>query len=340
MKPPLYFQFIFLKLVTLFAIIYASLLSTFFALELLTFSSIPSAEKLFYFFLSLALSKSDLLLTLSLLLASIQTIQSLRQHGELTALETNGISKAKLYLPFFTLALLLAVFSYWNTEFGVTSANLWKIKSTHSKKSKTQLPLETRHLPDQTRLVYQQNETEIFDLYWIISSKEIVHCKTVSYEDDHYVGYFVDRIKQNVLGRFEKTQSYPKLDLPFLLNEIEERILPPAKMPLSKIYTSLENKSLMLSFDHAKFITAFLYKLIHPWFPLLFITGLLAYLFSTQSKTSYFLFLLGILFFLFFYSMMKTFILLSENYFISPWITIFSIPMGIQAIFTYKLCKN
>jgi lipopolysaccharide export LptBFGC system permease protein LptF len=340
LKIPLYFQFIFKKLFILFLIIYTSLLSTFFCLELLTFSSLPSIEKLFYFFLSLALSKADLLLTLSLLLASIQTIQSLRQHGELTALETNGISKARLSLPFFTLSLLLTVFSYWNIEFGVTHATDWKIKSVHSKRNTKSTPLESRHLPDQTRVIYQQNNTQIFDLYWILSSKEILHCKTLSFEGDHYVGHFVDRIKQNVLGRFEKSESYLKMDLPFLLNDIKERIVPPQKMPLSNIYSALENKSLMLSFDQAKFITALLYKLIHPWFPLLFITGLLAYLFSAQRKTSYFSFLIGILFYLFFYSMMKTFILLSENYFISPWITIFLFPIGIQGIFTYKLCKN
>ena len=316
-------------------------MSTYFCLELLTFSSLPNTSHLFFHFLSLTLSKSDLFITLSFLLASIHTLQTLKQHGELTAFQANGISKARLTLPFFTLTLILAIFSYWNIEYGISKSASWKIKSTHKKKkSLNTSPFAIKHLPDQTRIIYQQDGSQIFDLYWIISEKEIWHCKKLSFETDHLVGHLVDKLTKNPLGRFEKNGSFPVYNLPFLISDESETLILPEKSSLSRDFKSITNESLMAASDRAKFLTAFIYKLIYPWFPLLFLTATLTLLLPYRTKTTYFSFLIGIFCYLLFYSIMKTFMILGENYFISPWITVFFIPIGLQGIFTYKLCKN
>ncbi len=340
MRIPLYFQYIFRKLLSLFLIIHFSVMAAYFCLELLTFSSLPSNSKLLFHFLSLSLSKSDFFITFSFLLTAIHTLQSLKQHGELTALQVSGISKFRLSLPFFTLTLFLALFSCWNTEYGVSTALKWKLKSSHRKKAAHVSPFEVKYLPDQSRLIYQEDGSKIFDLYWIISDKEIWHCKEVIQDNTHLVGHFVDILKQNPLGRFEKSDSFLNYNLPFLFDDCAERFILPEKSPLSKVYVYLTNESLMISVDRAKFLTAFIYKLIHPWFPLIFMTAILAFLLPSKSKNSYFSFLIGIFCYLLFYSMMKTFTILGENYLISPWITVFLVPIGIQGALTYKLCKN
>lgn len=340
MRVPLYFRFIFRKLFALFLLIHFSVMGAYFCLDLLTFSSFPTSSKLFFHFLSLVLSKSDFFITFSFLLAAIHTLQSLKQHGELTALQVSGISKIGLILPFFTLTLFLALFSFWNIEFGIQTARGWKAKSSHKKKTTHISPIEVKYLSDHSRLIYQEDGSKIFDLYWIISDKEIWHCKEVFQENNQLVGHFVDILKQNSLSRFEKSDSFLSYNLPFQLDDCTERFILPEKSPLSKVYGTLTNESLMISADRAKFLTAFIYKIIYPWFPLIFMTAILAFLLPSRAKTSYFSFLIGIFCYLLFYSMMKTFMILGENYLISPWITVFLVPIGMQGALTYKLCKN
>lgn len=340
MTLPIYFRFIFQKLFTLFFIIHLSLVSGYFCLELLMHSSLARSEQLFFHFLNLSLLRSDLLITLSFLLAAIHTLQTLKQHGELVALQVSGISKKALTLPFFTVALLLALFSYWNIEWGIPKTLSWTKHAQTRKKAPKELPFKVEHLQNQNRIIYQKEGSHIFDLYWISSEKEIWHCKEVLFENDHFVGYFVDQLKKNALGRFEKANSFPTYRLPFSIQETYKKNISSENASLTKIIHTLSNESLLVSSDRAKFLTSLLYKLVYPWFPLLFMTGILAFLFSSKQRSSYLAFITGIFFYLLFYSMMKTFIILGENYVVSPWITLIFIPLGIQSFFSYKLCKK
>ncbi len=330
MKIPLYFRFIFRKLFFLFLAIHFSLLFGFFCLDSFAIHSLPGYKKMILHFFSLTFLKSDLFLPLSFLLAAIHTIQSLKQHNEFIALQVSGISKFRLSLPYFTLSLFLALFSYGNVEFGIPQAHIWegssKIKS---------LPFEVHHLADQSRVLYQR---DLSDLYWVRSNKEIWHCKKVSMESGILVGHFVDHLKRNSSGQFEKGDSFLELPLPFILDTPQLFSSSAKTSPFSKIFQTLIDQP--LSSDRAQFLTAFLYKLVHPWFPFLFMTAILAFLLPSRTVSPYFPFLIGIFLTLLFYAMMKTFIILGAHYFLSPWVTLFFIPLGMQGIFTYKLCKN
>ena len=340
MSIPLYFQFIFKRLFCAFLLIHFSVLCIYFSLELLSIPSHPAFNKLFFHFLSIALSKADFFLTLSFLLASIQTIQSLKHHGELTALLASGVSKFFIATPFLVLSIFITLFSYWDMEFGIIKAREWKIKS-HKKKYELHLPsFQVKYLPDQSRIIYQENDSRVFDLYWITSENTLLHCKSISKENEKLVGHFVDKLRKNPLGRFEKEESYQDFTLPFLIEDGIERFIPPEKSPLSKIFQTLTNESLIASTDRAKLITSFIYKCVHPLFPFLALTALFLFLFPARSLNSYFAFLIAIFSYLLFYSMMKTFIILGENYFVSPWLTVLIIPVTIQGALTYKLCKN
>ncbi len=340
MRIPLYFSLIFRKLFLLFILIHTSLLCSYFFLEFITLSSTPNISKLFLHFLSLSLSKSDFFITFSFLLAAIQTIQSLKSHGELTALQANGISTLRISLPFLLTATLLATFSYWNYEVGIPNAHIWKIHALHKRKSTEAPPFLIKQLPDHTKIIYQEYDKEIHDLYWIISQNEIWHCKNIVRSENQYVGHFVDKLSKNPLGRFEKSESFPSYSLPFSLDNNIEPLSAPEKSPLSRIFSLLRDDSLIISQDRAKFITCLLYKIINPWFPLFALLGILAFLLPGKIQNTYFSFLIGIFCYLLFYSMMKTFTILGESYFISPWLTMLLIPIGIGTTFTYRLCKK
>ncbi len=337
---PLYFKFILTKLFILFIFIFLSLNAGYFCLELLTVSSLPEIKKLFLHFLSLVLSKADFFLNLSFLLATIQTLLSLKQHGELIGLQTAGISKASLSSPFFLLALIIMLFSYWNTEFGTSKALAWKIKSSHKRKAVERDPIFVKNLENGQKIIYQTDGINIFDLYWIVSKNELIHCKTVTEKNHVLTGHFVDKLELNPFGRFEKSDSFIFLPLPFLIQDAKERFIPPEKCSLSTVYSILTTDSLTISTDKAKYLSSFVYKITHPWFPILFATILLVFIIPATRKNSYVTFAIGIFCFLLFYSIMKTFIILGENYLISPWFTVFLVPIGIQGGFTYLLCKK
>lgn len=336
----IYFKFIFKRLLLLFSCIFLFLTSSYFCLELLTFSSFPPVKRLFFHFLSLILFKADFFINLSFLLATTYTLQTLKQQGELIALQTAGISKFRLSAPFYTLAAILLLFSYWNTEAGIAKAVSWKIQSTRKNKRFKKEPIVVKTLENGQKIIYQIENSAVFDLYWIISEKEIIHCKSVSETNHLLTGHFADKLEMNPLGRFEKANSFQSLPLPFVLDDLKERFVPPEKCSLSTIYSILTTESLTLSTDYAKYLSSFVYKLIHPWFPFIFATGLLAFIIPSQRKTTYLSFVIGIFSFLLFYSIIKTFMILSENYLVSPWLSVFLIPIAIQGGFTYRLCKK
>lgn len=336
----IYFRFIFSKLFLLFIFVFFSLNAGYFCLELLTFSSLPKINRLFLHFLSLVFFKADFFINLSFLLATIHTLLSLKQHGELIALQTAGISKLRLSSPFFTLGVILLLFSYWNAEVGITKAVSWKIQSNRKKQTLQKEPIVVKTLENGQKIIYQTDHSAIFDLFWIVSKQEIIHCKTVSENNGLLTGRFVDKLEINPLGRFEKADSFESLTLPFVLADAKQRFIPPEKCSLSTVYSILTTESLSISTDYAKYLSSFVYKLIHPWFPFVFATALLAFIISSSRKSTYLFYAGGIFAFLLFYSMMKTFMILGENYLVSPWLTVFLIPILFQGGFTYKLCKK
>ena len=220
---PLYLRYISKKLFLTFTCTHSAVLLCFFSLEFLTLSEIPAKEKLLMHFLSLSLTKADLLLPLSFILSSLILIENFKHSNEWAAFETSGISRKKLFLPFFALALILSIFSFWNVEFGVQKSAQWKMKSSKIRKLKSLPPFEIRHLVDQSKILFQQNESGVFDLFWIKNHKEIIHAKTVKYENYKWRGEYVDILKQNPLGRFEKTESFEKLSFPFEIKNIKTK---------------------------------------------------------------------------------------------------------------------
>ena len=191
-----------------------------------------------------------------------------------------------------------------------------------------------------TKIIYQEDNSGLHDLYWIVSQGEIWHCKNVIKNENHFSCHFVDVLKKNSLGRFEKMQSFPTTCLPFSPETNIDQLSLSLKSPLTQIFSTLRHDSLSATQDRAKFLTCFLYKIINPWFPFLFLLGIFAFILPTKGQSIYFSFLIGIFCYLLFYSMMKTFTILGEYYFVSPWLTVLLFPIGIGATFTYRLCKK
>jgi lipopolysaccharide export LptBFGC system permease protein LptF len=340
MRLPIYLRYISKKLFLTFTCTHLAVLLCFFSLEFLTLSQIPAKEKLFMHFLSLSLTKADLLLPLSFILSSLILIENFKHSNEWIAFETSGVSRAKLFKPFFLLALLLTLFSFWNVEFGVQKSTQWKMKSSKIRKLKSLPPFEIRYLNDQTKILFQQNESAIFDLFWIKNHKEIIHAKNVKFENHQWQGEYVDVLKQNPVGRYEKTESFETLPFPFEIKNVKRKSLNFYKMPISKNLKYLLNKNLNISEDYALLATCFFSKLISPFIFLTIATFIVSIFFRKSFLSTYLIFAIAIFAYLIFYSMQKTFIIMGENYIIPPLVAALTLPFIAQCGFTYLLMKK
>jgi lipopolysaccharide export LptBFGC system permease protein LptF len=280
------------------------------------------------------------LIPLSLIISSLFVIESLKQTGEFQALQTSGISRRKIFFPFYLLAICLSIFCYWNNEIGVQKASNLKLKSSKLRKLKSLPPFEIRYLKDDSKIIYQQNETGIFDLYWLKNVNEILHAKSVDYKNNTLMGNWVDVIEKNSFGRYEKSKSHEKLELPFEITNIKKVYFESHKMPISKTFQCITDPNLSQSLDRAVLKTSLFHKLTSPLFSLMIITFLLALFFRKNFLNPYLSFLTAIFAYLLFYSIEKTFIILGENYIVSPFIAVVLLPLMAQTGFTYILIKN
>jgi lipopolysaccharide export system permease protein len=156
----------------------------------------------------------DLFLPLGLLLTTIKTLFDLNSHLEIVALQTAGLSRKQLLLPFFFFAGFLSLAGYANHEWIAPSAvkDVNAFKRSKAKKLRREKTVQSIPLDDGSELVYQTydaNTNEFFDVFWIRSANDIWSMKSLSFKECP-TGLFTNHITRNHLGLLEKTESFAK----------------------------------------------------------------------------------------------------------------------------------
>lgn len=336
----IYFRFIFKKLTLNFLICYISLLFSYFLTDLFSHTSIPPPSVILLNFLAMILLRADLLVSLAFLLALLGTLLSLNEHREIMACQAAGFSKWRILFPFYLFTLLLALFSYANGEWGTpfASGKLRVIKK--SRKIAKASPFSMKILPDKSRVLFQVDENGIHDFYWIRSHQDILHCKRLIFEEETPIGLFVDIFSSSENDLLEKKASIDKMVLDMRFKEMKNQPFMNHYSSLSRLFRLLTTNILSIISDREKVLTFLLYKLLYPLFPLFFLTILSpAFISYRRTLNPYFTFLKAILAYLIFYSFIKTFILLGENYILSPWITLVLPFVLLQGFFSVRLSR-
>src|SRR3990167_3302828 len=239
-----------------------------------------------------------------------------------------GLSKRKLLVPFFWVALSLLILSYANCEWILPKTGkgldpfFFQEKNSH---------ISSVVLKDGTEVVYQKynvKEKELFDLFWIKNPDEIWYIKYLDIKNFPPEGHFVEHLVRNEEECLVRFAAHEKMFFPnFDLSETEIFL---SGMPLEGLSLSelLRQALFQQSAKNKKSAAHFHYKLALPTLPLLMLLILSPICLSYSRKRSYFLL---ITLFLFLFIVLRIFLdamlILAENQLFSPaaaiWIPLF-----------------
>lgn len=203
------------------------------------------------------IKRSELLIPLSFLIATIHTLTHMNAAKELVALIASGISIRSIVKPLWILALALSFFQLTSQQYiqpkARTYLDTFKYKHIKSvKRSRASAPFYMLYLADGSRLFYLKKADGVYsDVIWYRSFNEIWRMKKLYEKRDVNIGYFVDVIERTSNGFMEKTTSFKETTLP---------ILDLSKASLYKSAVPAENLSLVNLLENIQEANPFLYS--------------------------------------------------------------------------------
>ena len=318
-------KYLFLKLLKLFLFIILTLFFMYLLVDLSIhgvkiFSSATSSwiEVLLYYLRIFAMHL-ELFFSLSFLLASLKVLIDLSTHQELVALQMAALSRKKLLVPFFTLAALLSLGCYINSQFLSLEAQdaAYAFKTTHvkTKKKEKRENVHSIALEDDTELVYQSFDAEakeLFDVFWVKSAKDVWYMKYLSVTPP-LKGRFVDHLIRTPSGQFEKQESFlthPFPEIPWDPDARLEKFIPFEHRALSTLIA----QALSLSAEKQSVLSHLHYKIVMPLLPLLILISIAPIVMRFSRMHPTFLIVSCSLFaFIGFITLMDAMLILGEN---------------------------
>lgn len=294
----------------------------------------------YYFFQFI--KRADLLLPLSLLIATLKVLFSLNMRGELIALQASGLSAKKILRPFFLFATLLTVFTLFSAEFLLPSSlnHLDQFREKHFKHSRRgnrKEPIHVLPLKDRSKILYQTEDQEknlLLDVFWISSVDEIWRMKSLSSDPVNPIGYFVDHLQRNSSGNFEKVESFEQYrfaKFKWQPDPTGKGYLPLENRPLSELFRLVIQKTKTTAYEYPQVLTYLLFKLTIPFLSLLVIAAGAPFCIRHSRTLSLFLtYALSLFGFIAFFTLIDAAAILSENLLLSPYIAI---------LFPFLLCS-
>jgi len=293
------------------------------------------------------IKRSDLLIPLALLVASIKVLFSLNQRHELLALQSAGIGIKKILRPLFLFAALCSLFNYVSTEWILPKAmnyidTFHYAHFRHSVRGNRKEPVHVVYLQDHSKLLYQKYDPakeEFFDLFWVRSADEIWRIRSLNI---HLSGSYVDRLERNKEGYFEKKESFPTFDFQEMhwnLAKEAQKKVPIENMSPSQLY-KLYRQTFSTDYQKAEILTYLTFKILLPLFPLLTLLGIAPWCVQySRTRTPFFLYALSLFSLLAFYVFLDAATILGANRILSPFWVIFA-PFALCSMgFFWKFSK-
>ena len=283
----------------------------------------------------------ELFLPLTLLIASMKVLLDLNTHNELVALQMAGLSKKTLLRPFFLFAALLSFVSYANSQWLAPDAQdaSYTFRNQHSKKKKKAKREHVYNiaLEDDSELIYQsfdEKNKELFDVFWVKSGSDIWHMKFLKIDLKHPQGRFVDHLKRNDKGQFEKTESFDVRSFPRLPWDDEavlERFVPFENRPISTLLSQASG----LTAERQSVFSHLHYKIAIPLLPFFIIIAIspIAMRFS-RTRPTFLIAAISLFTFIGLMTVLDGMLILGENQVIPGYLAIWG-PIALIFAFTF-----
>lgn len=293
------------------------------------------------------IKRAEVLLAFALLLASNKVLCSANTNNELVALLVGGVKLKTLLRPFFFLAALCVCFLYLNFEFISPKALsvLEEFKELHLSENGAFKQKESVHevnLRDNTTMIYQKYDSTLrafFDVYWILSSDQIMRIKYLFPYTKHPVGRFVDHLIRNTEGKFILFESFDEKifsDMCFDEELLRVTLQPPDQQSLSQLWRSLPVEKKKLTDKEAQVLTTFYRKAGIPLVCFLVIIGPAPFCMRFNRRLRVFLIYSVSLFVLVtFFTIMDAASILGESQVFSPLFAVGMPLLCFYGIFSY-----
>lgn len=278
-------RYFYKEFITTIVFILLSIYALYVLVDIMAHLKVATATKSSYltwieYYLSTFSKRLDILIPFSILIATIRSLYSLQQRGELVAMLASGISRKELLKPFLIVACSCSLLLYANYEWVLPSAisRISTISETRFGKEElekhTQAPREVM-LEDGSKLIYasyRRKDKEFQDVFWIRSVDIMFHMKTLSLNTLPPVGKWVDEIVRNQSGLLESikySETYTFDNMHLNIHALKNSVIPPQEQSLLELA-----KQSLLYFDstsaRASEIKSYLfYRLTLPWMCLL-----------------------------------------------------------------------
>lgn len=282
----------------------------------------------------------DLFISISFLLSSLKVLIDCNKNQELTALQMAGLSKKRLLSPFFFLAMILFSASLINNQWLSPDAGdqAHSFRNTHSDHKVKKGKVFSLLLKDESELVYHNfcaETQELSDVYWLRSTQDIWHMKTLRIDSNPPLAFFTDHLVRNESGLFEKRESFAERffsELPWDLEATPQKFIPFENRPLVTLFKQAASPS-----SEKQNILAHLnYKLAWTFIPFFLLLAIAPKAFFFSRKNSSFLFIAYSLFGLItLTTLLNGMLILAENQVLPPALAIWS-PLALSFVFVIR----
>lgn len=304
----------------------------------------------YYFFQFV--KRADLLIPLALLISTLKVLFSMNTRGELIALLSSGVAARKVLRPFFYLGLLCAFFNLASSEFLLPSSlnflDQFREKHfKHSHRGQRKEPVHVLPLKDKSKIIYQTEDKEkklFLDVFWVRSVDEIWRMQSLSTDPENPVGNYVDHLKRDSQGNFEKAESfehYRFAKFKWQPDPTGKGSIPLENRKISDLMKMLVQKTKTTAYEYPQVLTHFLFKMAMPFLSLLvIIAGAPLCLRHSRNLPIFFTYAIALFGFIAFFALMDAAVILGETLVISPYIAVLLPFFACWSIFGIKYRKT
>lgn len=277
------------------------------------------------------IKRQDLMIPLALLISTLKTLFSLNIKGELIALQSSGIAKRALLKPLFLLSIFCASFTLLANEFFLPASlnSLDKFRHEHlrhSKRGEREEPIHVLTLSDRSKIIYHKEDptTHLYhNVFWIKSPQEIWHMQTLSSNLSYPTGSYIDILKRNEKGNFEKTHSFDHHTFKFKV-EVDATgrgQIPLENQSISALIKLCFKKHTLSAYEYPQALSQLLFKLLSPLLsPFVLMASAPFCLRYSRSQPLFATYAIALFGFIALFTCLDAAILLCENLILSPYI--------------------
>lgn len=333
------FCFILLSLFFLYALIDYSLHMQDFVLD-----KKLQLQHLIAYYSSQFIKRQELLIPLSLLMTTLKVLFGMNMKGELIALQASGISKRAIVKPLLLFAVGCSLFNLMATEFFLPHSlnTLDKFRYEHFKHASKQAakPVHVLTLKDRSKLVFGREDKTLqtyYDVFWIRSSQEIWHMQTLNLTAEKPVGSYVDLLRSNDKGIFQKVDSFNSYPFKFRfeIDATGRGEIPLENQSISSLIKLFAHRDSLSAYEHPQALTQLLFKLVTPLLPLLVVLSSAPFCLTyTRSHPLFATYALALFGFIALFALLDAAVILAENLTLSPYVAVLT-PIALLFTLTF-----